>query len=803
MLELKEVSKIYKVADFEQKALDNVSIKFRKNEFVSILGQSGSGKSTLLNIIGGLDHYTSGDLIINGVSTKQYKASDWDTYRNHRIGFVFQNYNLIMHQSILSNVELALTLSGVTKSERKKRAQKALESVGLEKHINKNPTQLSGGQMQRVAIARALVNDPDIILADEPTGALDSETSIQIMELLKKVAKEKLVIMVTHNPELAKTYSTRIVNLKDGRILDDSQAFDGNEEKSQTDNKKKSSMGLFTALSLSKNNLVTKKGRTIITAIAGSIGIFGIALILGLSNGVSKYADKMQKESFGSQPISIESETISESSSIDASSLNKPKTEHNKQILAVDDVSNNFEITEKKDKKENDLKKFKEHIEKNKTEVDKLTSDVEYIYDINLNIYDKDKDDNILKINPITNTSATATGLDALIGSLTLLKDSFGKIINESNYELLSGSMPKNYNELVLITNENEEIQLSTLYSLNIEDKNEVPEMMKKSSNGEKINLGDKVFDYNSLIGKTYKLIAGSDYYQKVGNVWLSRENDNQYIKQLYNDKSIELKIVGVAKVKDKNIPSSYLGYTNELNKYIIENANKTDIAKEQMANQNINVFTGTPFDEMTSSLKQNLKILGAGNLEEPNIINLYPKNIEAKEEIKKFINNYNSENSEEDKIIYVDQMESLTKTITNVVKMISSVLVALVSISLIVSCLMIGIITYVSVLERTKEIGILKAIGASKKDIVRVFRAETIIEGLASGALGVGMAFLISGGVNAIVNILAKIENIMVISPVTAGILILVSILLTMFAGSGPAKVASKKDPVESLKAE
>ena len=803
MLELKEISKIYKVADYEQKALDKVSINFRKNEFVSILGQSGSGKSTLLNIIGGLDHYTSGDLIINGVSTKQYKDSDWDTYRNHKIGFVFQNYNLIMHQSILSNVELALTLSGVPKSERKKRAKKALENVGLEKHINKKPTQLSGGQMQRVAIARALVNDPDIILADEPTGALDSETSIQIMELLKKVAKEKLVIMVTHNPELAKAYSTRIVNLKDGHILDDSQAFDGNEEKAQEDNKKKSSMSLLTALSLSKNNLITKKGRTIITAIAGSIGILGIALILGLSNGVSIYADKMQKESFGSQPISIESETMGESSSVDTSSLNKQKTEHNSKILAVDDVSNNFEITEKKDSKKNNLKKFKEYIGQNKIEVDKITSDVEYIYDINLNIYDKDKNGNILKINPVTNTSATATGLSSILNSFTLIKDSFGKMINESNYELLSGSMPKAYNELVLITNENEEINLSTLYSLNIEDKNEISELMKKSANGEKIDLGDKVFNYDSLIGRTYKLVVGADYYQKNGNAWISRENDNQYIKQLYNNKSTELKIVGVAKIKDTNLASSYLGYTSELNKYIIESANKTDIVKEQIANKNINVFTGSNFDEMTASLEENLKILGAGDLDDPNTINLYPKNIESKEEIKKFINNYNSGNSEQDQITYVDQMEALTQTITSVVKMISIVLVALVSISLIVSGLMIGIITYISVLERTKEIGILKSIGASKKDIVRVFRAETIIEGLASGALGVGVAYVISLGANAIVNALAKVENIVAISPVSAIILILISVLLTMFAGSGPAKMASKKDPVESLKSE
>lgn len=801
MLELKEITKIYKTDTIEQKALDNVTISFRKNEFVSILGQSGSGKSTLLNIIGGLDQYTSGDLLINGISTKEYKASDWDTYRNHKIGFIFQSYNLIGHQSVLSNVELALTISGVSKSESKKRATEALKKVGLEAHINKKPRQLSGGQMQRVAIARALVNNPDIILADEPTGALDSETSVQIMNLLKEVAKDKLVIMVTHNPELAEEYSTRIVSLKDGKIINDTKPFNENEEKEQNDeDKKRSSMSLLTALSLSKNNLLTKKGRTIVTAIAGSIGIIGIALVLALSNGVTEYANNMQKDSFASQPVSMESTVVQEDTSTTTIDINKEeKQEHADTIVAKDDVSSNYMLSQKTATKTNNLQKMKEYIEKNKGETDKFSSDIEYVYNVDLQLFDSNQDGSIIKINPIENNS------DDLLGGLfssNIIKSSFSELKDEKLYDVISGSMPKNKNELALVVNENNEINLSVMYSLNIENKLDVSKFIMQASNGEKIELKDVSYDFSKILGKKYKLINATEYYQKIGNSWISREANSDYLEQLYS-KATELKITGILRVKDKNLANGFLGYTHELIEDYINKANQTDIVKEQIQNKNINVFSGLPFDEINSTYEKNLKTLGAANLDNPYTINIYPKDSSSKTEIMSFINNYNNQVAEEDKIIYVDQMEALTSGIAKIVSMISMVMIAFVAISLIVSSLMIGIITYISVLERTKEIGILRAIGASKKDVKRVFRAETIIEGLASGCLGIGTSYLMSLIVNSIVSLLAKIDNIMILSPIHAIVLILISVALTVFAGLGPANMASKKDPVESLKNE
>lgn len=769
-------------------------------------GQSGSGKSTLLNIIGGLDHYTSGDLIISGTSTKKYKSSDWDTYRNHKVGFIFQSYNLIMHQTILSNVELALTLSGESKSERRKKAKEALKQVGLEKHLNKRPSQLSGGQMQRVAIARALVNNPEIILADEPTGALDSETSVQIMDLLKEVAKEKLVIMVTHNPELAKVYSTRIVSLKDGHIIDDTMPFDGKEDNENEDNKKRKSMGLFTALTLSFNNLLTKKGRTLVTAIAGSIGIIGIALVLGLSNGVNEYANSIQKESSATMALSIKSTATDNSkSTFEMDTEKKEKQAHPNTIVATDNISSNLAITQKATTKKNNLKKMKEYIDSHKSEVEKFASDVKYIYNVDLNIYDKNSDGSITKVNPIENAgSATDTGLMASLSSMTsILQNSFGSILDESNYEVLSGQMPKAYNELVLIVNEENELPLSVMYALNIENKSDIAEFMKKSENGEKIKLQDASYEYDKLIGKTYKIINATDYYVQSNGIWISRQNDNNYIKYLY-DKGIELKITGIAKVKNKNTTNGYLGYTEDLTKYIMEQSNKTEIVKQQLANKDINIFTGLPFDEtLNESYEENLKILGAGNEDIPYTINIYPKDADSKKEIKQFIDNYNSNASEEDKIIYSDEMEELTKGITQIVSLISMVMIAFVAISLVVSSLMIGIITYISVLERTKEIGILRAIGASKKDVKRVFVAETIIEGFASGTLGIIVTYLLALLTNAVINALAKIDGIMQVSITHAIILIGISILLTVISGLGPAKIASKKDPVESLRGE
>ena len=806
MLEIKEVTKVYELGEIKQKALDKVSINFRRNEFVSILGQSGSGKSTLLNIIGGLDHYTSGDLIINGTSTKKYKSSDWDTYRNHKVGFIFQSYNLIMHQSILSNVELALTLSGESKSERTKKAKQALKKVGLGSHLNKRPAQLSGGQMQRVAIARALVNNPEIILADEPTGALDSETSVQIMDLLKEVAKEKLVIMVTHNPDLAKQYSTRIVSLRDGKIVDDTMPFDGKEEIVKDDNKKSKSMGLFTALTLSLNNLLTKRGRTLVTAIAGSIGIIGIALVLGLSNGVRQYANNLQEDSSATMALSIQSTAIDNSkSSFELGEEKKEKEHPENTILAKDDITLNLSLSTKSTTKKNNLKKMKEYIDSHKSEIEKISSDVKYIYDIDLNIYDQNNDGSIVKVNPIENAgSVTDTSLLAALSSMTsLLQNSFSSILNESNYEVISGDMPKSYNELVLIVDENNELPLSVMYALNIEDKSQIAEIMKKVENGEKVKLDDVSYDYDKVIGKTYRIINAVDYYEQINGTWINKQNDNNYVKKLYEN-GTNLKIVGIAKVKNNNTSSGYLGYTDDLTKYIMKQSENSEIVKQQLANKDTNIFTKLPYDEMLDeSFENNLKILGAGNEDTPYMINIYPKDENSKNDIKKFIDDYNNSVSEEDKIIYSDELEELTKGITKIVDMISKVMIAFVAISLVVSSLMIGIITYISVLERTKEIGILRAIGASKKDVKHVFVAETIIEGFASGTLGIIVTYGISLLVNGIVKIIAEIDGIVKVSIKHAIILIAISILLTVISGLGPASIASKKDPVESLRGE
>ena len=801
MLDLKNITKIYKTEEIEQKALDKVSTSFRKNEFVSILGQSGSGKSTLLNIIGGLDHYTSGDLIINGVSTKKYKDDDWDTYRNHKIGFVFQNYNLIAHQTVLANVELALTLSGVSKSERIKRAKEVLKKVGLSHHINKKPRQLSGGQMQRVAIARALVNDPDIILADEPTGALDSETSIQIMDLLKEVAKEKLVIMVTHNPELAEKYSTRIVNLKDGKILSDTKPFDGKEKDIEEDNKNKSSMSLLTALSLSKNNLLTKRGRTIMTAIAGSVGIIGIALVLSLSNGVNKYINGMQSSSFASQPISIKNTIVEEVQSDDYNLAKKESKSHKDKILAKDDISNSLALSEKTRTKKINLEDLKAYIEKNQNVISKYASNITYLYNIDIQLYDKNNNDELVKINPNENADDLGGGFLSSLLSTSIIKNSFVELKNDEQYETLSGHMPQNKNEVVLVLDEKSEIDLSVMYSLNIENKNDVSEFLTKSENGEKIKLDDVIYDYDKIIGKTYKLINAVDYYQKVDNRWISYESDKDYLNELY-DNAETLEIVGIVKVKDENSTSGFLGYSHELIENYINRANESEIVKEQIQNKDINVFTGNTFDSINENYDNNMKILGSADIENPSEIDIYPKTAESKEEIKKFLDDYNKANKD-NQIKYEDDMEMLTGALSSIVNVISYVMIAFISISLIVSSIMIGIITYISVLERTKEIGILRAIGASKKDVKRVFRAETIIEGLLAGLLGVGVSLLLSLAINAIVKALAHIDNIMSLSIKHAIILILISVGLTVLSGLAPAGMASKKDPVDSLKTE
>ncbi len=806
MLELKNITKIYKTEVIYQKALDNININFRSNEFVSILGQSGSGKTTLLNIIGGLDHYTSGDLIINKKSTKQYKDCDWDIYRNHKIGFIFQSYNLIPHQSILENVELALTLSGISKAKRIRIAKEALIKVGLEDHLKKRPSQLSGGQMQRVAIARALVNNPDIILADEPTGALDSETSIQIMDLLKDIAKEKLVIMVTHNPELAEQYSTRIIKLKDGHIIGDNNPYNGEEcqqEKSDEKNTKKTSMGFLTSLSLSLNNLMTKKGRTILTSIAGSIGIIGIALILSISNGTREYIDDMQKDVLASEAISMQENyaDISFTQDLivsDTSNIDKSK------ITTKDDISKSTYVTEKSKIHKNNLSKFKIYLEENEEKISKYATNIQYTYDIDLQIYNKDENNNI------NNVSSRKSTYDELGQETSLITNSFAELVNDEEmindqYDLVSGKLPEKYNELVLVVDENNQIPLSVVYSLGIKDNEELGNILNKISQGEKIDIQNTSYDYDELIGKKYKLILNSDYYVKENGKWIDKSNDDEYLEYLYEN-GIDLEVVGIIKVKEdiKSSPKSgFMGYTDKLIEYIISNINEKEITQEQLENKEINVLTGEKFDNINSSYEDNLSLLGIANMENPSEINIYPKNFEAKTKLKEIINNYNNEVSEEDKLKYTDLTEVLLSGLTTAINIVSYILIAVVAISLVVSGIMISIITYISVLERTREIGILRAIGASKKDVARVFKAEAIIEGLISGILGISVTLLINLLINVIVKSSFKIDNIASMPFIGAILLILISAGLTLIAGTIPSKMASKKDPVEALRSE
>jgi len=821
LLQIKKISKIYETLDLKQIALDEVSINFRKCEFAAILGPSGSGKTTLLNIIGGLDHYDNGDLIINEVSTKKYTDRDWDSYRNHRVGFVFQSYNLIAHQTILKNVELALTLSGISKKERLKRAKKVLKEVGLEKHINKKPNQLSGGQMQRVAIARALVNDPEIILADEPTGALDSSTSNQIMDLLKKVSKEKLVIMVTHNPEIALNYSNRIIKLKDGKIVDDSNPYNGDYVAKESNVKKKekskkTSMNLKTALSLSLNNLMTKKGRTFLTAFAGSIGIIGIALILSLSNGVQEYIDKTEKETLSSYPLVIESNTMDVNAILENTSIsnkNNVTCEDNK-ICTVDDITTNPFLILSSLQVKNNLKDFKQALDNNYKKIKDYVTDIQYTYNLDLQIYSLNKD-NIIKVNPNTlnlmglsynNVEHSMPQNNMMMG---MSNNMFKELINneellEGQYDILKGRMPQKYNELVLIVDENNQMPLSLVYSLDLENREELTSIIEKIKNGEDVDLESLNYSYDSLIGNKYKLVLNTDYYQKDNNIWIDKSKDEDYLKKMI-EKSLDLEIVGIIKISDEAVEatSGYVGYTHDLVNYVVNKINESDIAQEQINNKNINIFTNTSFDGILSTYENNLKILGINDINNPETINIYPVDYESKEAIINIISEYNNSKNEDDKINYTDYVGTLMSGITTIVDVITYVLIAFVAISLVVSSIMIAIITYISVLERTKEIGILRAIGASKKDITRVFNAETLIEGFIAGVLGILVTVILNIPINIIVENLTGVVNISSLPLYGAVSLIIISILLTVIAGMVPSKMASSKDPVEALRSE
>jgi len=805
MLEIKKISKTYKTGDFIQKALDSVSINFRESEFVSILGPSGSGKTTLLNIIGGLDKYDSGDLIINEISTKKYKDRDWDSYRNHRIGFVFQSYNLIPHQSVLKNVELALTLSGIGKQERRKRAIEALKEVGLGDHIHKKPNQMSGGQMQRVAIARALINNPDILLADEPTGALDSETSTQIMNILKKISKDKLVIMVTHNPELAKEYSNRIISLKDGKITNDTNPYDG---KSDTESKyikpKKTSMSFFTALSLSLNNLMTKKGRTFLTAFAGSIGIIGIALILSLSNGVDKYIEKVQEDALTSYPLMIEKTTIDASSLMTSFMETNSNGDHDLDAVYSNNIMTDMMSTMYGEVTTNNLKDLKSYLEKHK-ELDGYVNDIKYSYNLDLQIYTEEN----LKVNPSNMMSTFGMNMDTSMTSqsqgIKIFNElSTNKELLESQYEVIKGRMPKKHDELVLIVDKNHEIVDYVLYSIGLKDQKEIQETMMNMMQGKEIKEFDQtIYSYEEILNTNYKLVLNSDYYKKENGIWKDKSTDYTYLNEIVKN-GLDLKIVGIIKPKENSNLSvtNGVGYTRELTEYVINEINNSKIVKEQKENKEVNVFTNTKFEGL-DSYENNLTKMGAIDLEDPNVINIYPKNFESKEKIEDIIKEYNERAKEEDKIEYTDYVGILMGSVTTIVDVIGYVLIAFVSISLIVSSIMIGIITYISVLERTKEIGILRSIGASKKDISRVFNAETFIVGTCAGLIGVGVTVILNLFINSIIKSASGIIVNASLPIVGAIILVLISVILTVIAGLIPSKVASKKDPVIALRTE
>ena len=841
MLQLQHISKVYHTGNQEFHALKDISIRFRENEFVSILGQSGSGKTTLLNIIGGLDQYTSGDLLIQGKSTKQFKNRDWDSYRNHTIGFVFQSYNLIGHQTALSNVEIAMTLSGVSKSERKKRAIEALERVGLKDHLYKKPNQMSGGQMQRIAIARALVNNPKVVLADEPTGALDSETSVQIMELLKDIAKERLVIMVTHNPELAQAYSTRIVQVLDGNILSDSNPYEPIEESKQGDIQfTKTKMSYLTALALSFNNLLTKKGRTFLTAFAGSIGIIGIALILALSNGVSGYVKKTQEDTLVSLPLTISEKNQSNLLATSPDLSEKPYKDNNE--LGINTVLTKLL---KKQIGKNDLASFKSYLDEHATEVQALTKDIRYRYNLQPYIYATDTSNGPKSILPSTLADEVDTSNQTIKGYLQNI-DYWSELSSDSNmlesqYDVLEGRFPQDKSEIVLIVDENNEISDLLLYSLRIKDPSELNDAKKLDE------LGSQTYQYSDFIGKTFKAVVNTNRFARENNQWINKINDASYMKtQIEN--GLELTIVGVLRQKEGtssgvNSPSGGVAYTSALIDYTSEQIQNSDIVKEQEANSTINVFTGKAFakdpkpfnsadltqeekiqlakmtpeqqaqyiqqynDNSTATYEENLEKLGVIDKSKPAAIEFYTSSFQQKQELKDFINAYNTDKKdagEDDKALaYSDDIQTIMSSITTMVGVITTVLVGFVAISLIVSSIMIAIITYISVLERTKEIGILRAMGASKKDIRRIFTAETAIEGFISGVLGIAITLLATIPINTIVAKMTNVENVAQLPWEAALILIGISIILTMLAGLIPSRIAAKKDPVESLRSE
>lgn len=986
MLEIRNIVKDYETGSETVHALKGVSIAFRESELVSILGQSGCGKTTLLNIIGGLDQYTSGDLIINGQSTKQYKSADWDIYRNHSVGFIFQSYNLIPHQSVLSNVELALTLSGVSKAERRRRAKEALEKVGLGNQLNKRPNQMSGGQMQRVAIARALVNDPDILLADEPTGALDSETSIQIMELVKEIAKDRLVIMVTHNPELAEKYSTRIVKLLDGQIVGDSDPFDPAKEpahsevrKSEVTKGQKTSMSFLTALSLSKNNLMTKKGRTFLTSFAGSIGIIGIALILSLSNGVQEYINSVERSTLASFPVSIQHETVDYTSLMTSMMNVRDNAEENRDPdrIYTNDISTEMMKTMLSEMQTNNLAEFKEYLESDPDGISASIEEIQYSYDSNLYIYGHSADGDIMQINPSTvmsammgqsmadNVSQMTNTYSSLMGSSSMSSyDAFRELLStdmlKTEYEVLAGRLPEAYNEVVVLVTDRNELSDVMLYTLGLRDQGELEGMMSSVMAGESFDLdtGDLSFSYDDLMGMEFSMLTAPEFYQKNDDgTWTDMRSDSEFMEQAAEN-GLKLKVVGILKPDADSLISSTnsggIGYTHALTEYMIDKTNSSELVKAQKENPDVDVFTGIEFpkadeeeeqpmsqseamemltgmlteeqrtkinegimaalteeqqaqiqsammgmvsDEQmnsimmgvltpeqltqlqsgadvnslltdaqkaqmsaqiaasltaeqnaelstmmngmvdptkmytifmqvltTDQLRQlmdmtkepettdatydgNLKLLGVAELSEPSSMKIYATDFESKEKITQLIEKYNdskiADDNQADVINYTDYVGLMMSSVSDIINAISYILIAFVAISLIVSSIMIGIITYISVLERTKEIGILRAMGASKRDISNVFNAETLIVGFSAGVIGIAVTLLLNIPINIIIENITGIANVALLPWQGGVILVVISMLLTLIAGLVPAGVAAKKDPVEALRTE
>lgn len=924
MLQLKNIVKTYVTGDMKQDALKGVSISFRENEFVSILGQSGSGKTTMLNIIGGLDRYTSGDLVINGVSTKKYKDADWDYYRNNSIGFVFQSYNLIPHQSVLANVEMALTLAGVSKKERKQRAISVLEKVGLGDHIHKKPNQMSGGQMQRVAIARALINNPDILLADEPTGALDSETSVQIMELLKEIAKDKLVIMVTHNPELVEEYSTRIVKLRDGQITGDSNPYTEKEAPAEPKKRKKISMSFFTALSLSFNNLRTKKGRTLLTSFAGSIGIIGIALILALSTGMNAYIADVQKDTMASYPITISAETIDVSGAMgmrgeivgDRRGENKAENENRigvyadyKDIETSEKISSNIV--------ENNLTEFKKYLDNPDSEIRQYLGEngIVYTYDVNFSVYSHDADGKLIDSDSEIGGSSIAMGNNGQVGILNKLTGSAalgggsssgaanfselmvgadGKTVSQlitDSYDVLYGAWPEEYNEVILVLNENNGISAGALYQLGLITEEQYEAAVEKIENGE--NADEISFAYEDICGHTFYLVPACDHYIENENGTFTYIDDITLNEEDLLENAVELKITGVIRPKEDAANASIstsVAYTSKLTDYVITHTDESAIIKAQETDSKINVLTGMKFespddeakandakeylsslgisekasfyklmmyysstnsetsnteasqngiaagnmamDETTmaaaldrwlagdpnqevllkvydeyiagSTYEDNLKAFGKVSYDAPASISIYTDSFENKDAIAACIEQYNETANEDTRITYTDYVAMLTSSITTIINGISYVLVAFVAISLVVSCIMIGIITHISVMERTKEIGILRALGASKRNISQVFNAETFIIGCCAGLLGIGVSLLALIPINSIIEKVSGLTGLEAQLPITSSIvLIAISILITIIGGLLPAKKAAKKDPVIALRTE